>query len=204
MLTTFNVTNWFGLDDYSIQSEFSDKVNELLQLYYDGLHEIFDIPSTSTFKEYLSIVEGLSVKKADKLFIKWLKEIAEPTLNNIISFDFGSCSPAIEKLNYMINSYRTELDWDNRSKQSTRSNIVNGITDLDNELLRIFESFKNAINNQSVIESYYSLTHQCLTYESLEVLFDSGAYDLNLFETDIMVYNGNVINTTGNSSIFYF
>lgn len=132
-----DIKNWL-LDNEQVESEYSASIKKLLSLYVQALHEFFNIEhETKNINELLVIAEGTIEKKSEALFFGWLKDTGLNQVHRIWSLNLPFDSTVSSKIKYVTGTLKDELLWEDRTKKSTRSCIVNTLTHLYEELIRL-------------------------------------------------------------------
>lgn len=183
-----DIRRWLvGGEGEYVFSNFQSKANDLLFLYVQGLHECLNLDITSDSTEFLLKAREKVENKSDSFFLNWLEFVAIPTMNKISELDLEPYSPLIEKLAFMSRVIKTELQWSDKTKDSTISCLINSLTNLDRDLIEL---------HHVCLESEEAATEEAKIKIQVEVSEEM------LLIYKILGYNELGIMTTDYSSLF--
>lgn len=132
-----DIKNWI-LDVEIAKSEYSTKVESLLSLYVQALHEFFNIEyETKNVNELLSKAEKSIEKESDRLFLEWIKKTGLIQMKRTLTLRLPVDATVAAKIKFVTGTLQDELQWEERNKKSTRSCIINTLTNLSEQLIRL-------------------------------------------------------------------
>lgn len=131
-----NSEKWL-LNTNPIENMYSDKVNKLTSLYIQAFHDFFNITPTENMDAFLIVAEKTCEKKSDYLFLDWLKSKGFIQLKRLLELNLPYDTTVASKINLVLGALKDDLNWDERDKKSTRSTVVNTLTNLPENLVHL-------------------------------------------------------------------
>jgi len=131
-----NSEKWL-LKTNPIENKYSDKINKLTSLYIQAFHDFFNITPTENMEVFLVAANKQCEKKSDYLFLDWLKNKGFIQLKKLMELNLPYDTTVASKINLVLGALKDDLNWDERDKKSTRSTVVNTLTNLTENLIHL-------------------------------------------------------------------
>lgn len=203
-----NVNNWLCVsekNEVKYSPIVNNKIVELLTLYIEQLHRCLDIKNTSDSKEFMDM---LKLKKAELdtendeeyailYFIDFVENKAIKILNNVIGLELTEHKSMISKIDFLLDTIKAEINWENKTQDSTIICLLNEISDLDTNL----NDLNNIICKEKkipVIINQTDLNFNIDVNDIEYINFDNLIGELDIFS--YMLYNP--LEKATNSSLF--
>lgn len=125
------VASWIGEAGKPLSASMGNEVEKLSGLYMRAFHLLFDLHQTATMGDYL---EALRAQGVQPLFIDWFQSKGAPGMNRLWTSEYAGTRSQLAKIQFVTNAIEQDLQWTDRSLQSTRSVLVNTLSGLSKEL----------------------------------------------------------------------
>lgn len=197
-------------DKFEYSSTVYIKIEELITLYIEQLHVCLDIEKTSDSREFIEKVE----LKKDKLdyeddndyailyFIEFIEKEAINIFRNVIKLDLIEHSSMISKLDFLLDTIKAEINWKDRTQDSTIICLLNEISDLDTTLNRLNHQISQTVETITINEplnTSFDIKISDLEYKDYINFYN---FMGQLDENEELIYNP-VKKTTGNSLLYF-
>lgn len=118
-------------------SEYAATVSYMISLYIQAFHDFFEMSPTKDENEFFSVATQRCEKKSDELFLLWIKDKGLVQLKKVLELNLPFDSTIKSKLDLVVGTLNDELQWEDRDKKSTRSTIINTLSNLSEKLIHL-------------------------------------------------------------------
>ncbi|MEX3746519.1 hypothetical protein [Lysinibacillus xylanilyticus] len=119
------------------KSNYSTEIEHMVSLYIQAVHEFYKLDLTENENHFVEEASKNCEKKSDYLFLEWIKTEGLTQLKRVFKLTLPFDKTVMSKLKLVIGALEDELNWEEKSKKSTRSTVVNTLSDLAERLVRL-------------------------------------------------------------------
>lgn len=131
-----NATKWL-INVEQVKSEYSAQIERMASLYIQAIHEFYELDLTENENNFVETASKYCDKKSDILFLEWIKTQGLFQLKRIIKLNLPFDETVMSKLKLVNGALNDELNWKEKTKKSTRSTVINTLTELADQLIRL-------------------------------------------------------------------